>query len=130
MVVSSHNDDLRAGGDQRVLWRRRGLERCRVYKWQNVPCVNRRPGDVMDIHYHTELTDQECDQIDEWSGTHRADAIESISVHDRLVSVQGHQDHFSAALGTAARQGDLIGELNLALANLRNVWPNLPRPAG
>jgi hypothetical protein len=84
----------------------------------------------MDIHFYTQLTDQECDQIDEWSGTHSADGIESISVHDRLVSVQGHQDDFSAALGTAARQGDLISELNLALANLRNAWPNPPRPAG
>jgi hypothetical protein len=91
---------------------------------------NRRPGDVMDIHYHTQLTDQECTEIDEWSGTHRTDGIASISVHDRLVSVQGHQDHISAALGTAARQGDLIGELNLALANLRSVWPIPPQPTG
>ena len=86
----------------------------------------RWPGRVMNIHYHTQLTDQECVEIDEWSGTHGADGIESISVHDRLVSVQGIQDDISAALGTAARQGDLIGELNLALANLRNVWPNPP----
>ena len=82
----------------------------------------------MDIQYHTHLTDQECTEIDEWSGTHRADGIASISVHDRLVSVQGHQDHISAALGTAARQGDLISELNLALANLRSVWPIPPQP--
>lgn len=75
----------------------------------------------MDIHFHTQLTDQECDQVDEWSGAHHAEDIESISVHERLVSVQGHQDNFSAALATAARQGDLIGELNLALANLRNA---------
>jgi hypothetical protein len=82
----------------------------------------------MDIHYHTQLTDQECTELDEWSGTHRADGIASISVHDRLVSVQAHQDHISAALGTAARQGDLSSALNLALANLRNVWPDLPQP--
>jgi hypothetical protein len=83
----------------------------------------------MDIHYHTQLTDQECTEVDEWSGTHGADGIESISVHDRLVSVQGHHDQISAALGTAARQGDLIGELNLALRNLRNVWPIPAQPA-
>ncbi|MEY2416337.1 MAG: hypothetical protein QOH53_1671 [Ilumatobacteraceae bacterium] len=83
----------------------------------------------MDIHYHTQLTDQECTALDEWSGTHHADGIASIAVHDRLVSVQGHQDHISAALGTAARQGDLISDLNVALANLRNVWPELPQSA-
>jgi hypothetical protein len=83
----------------------------------------------MDIHYYTQLTDQECTDVDVWSGTHRTDGVESISVHDRLVSVQGHQDDFIAALGTAARQGDLISELDLALANLRSVWPNPPGPA-
>ena len=95
--------------------------RCTSGKTRRVP--DKRSGGVMDIHYHTQLTDQECTDVDEWSGTHGADGIESISVHDRLVSVQGHQDEISAALGTAARQGDLIGELNLALRNLRNVWP-------
>ena len=84
----------------------------------------------MDIQFHAQLTDQECDQIDDWSGRHHADGIESISVHERLVSVQGQQDHLSAASGTAARQGDLISELNLALANLRHVWPNPPPPTG
>ena len=83
----------------------------------------------MDIHYETALTDEDRDLIAVWVDAHQAHDIESIAVHERLVSVHGRQDHVTAAAGTAMRQGDLAAELTVALTNMRNIASSPPRVA-
>ena len=75
----------------------------------------------MKIHLEAALTDQERNEVEAWAKAHRAEDIDSISVHDRVVWVHRIEDHLAATAGTALRQGDLRGELTRAVANLNNM---------
>ena len=76
----------------------------------------------MDIHLHaTMISEQQRRQVEQWAAANTATDIESIAVHDRLVSVHGTGDQFTSTAGTAIRRDDLTGELNAALANMRNL---------
>jgi hypothetical protein len=85
----------------------------------------------MEIHFHaTTISDQERHQVEMWAAANRAGDLDSIAVHDRLVSVHGSTDQFSSMAGTAIRGDDLTGELTAALANMRNIAISPPSSFG
>jgi hypothetical protein len=76
----------------------------------------------MEIHLHTTtISELQRRQVETWAATNQADDIQSIAVHDALVSVHGSPDHITSTAGTAIRKDDLSGELSAALANMRNI---------
>ncbi len=82
----------------------------------------------MRIDLEAALTDQERDEVKGWAKAHRTDDIDSISVHERVVWVHRSEDHLTATVGTALRQGDMRGELTLPLANLNTMHTTPSRP--
>ena len=81
----------------------------------------------MDIHFHAAvISDDQRRLVELWAADNHADDIESIAVHDRLVSVHGSRDQFAAAAGTTIRRDDLAAELSAALTNMRNIAVSPP----
>lgn len=81
----------------------------------------------MEIHFHTTaISDQQRGVVESWAAANHADDIESIDVHDALVSVHGSRDQFASAAGTAIRGDDLAAELSAALSNMRNIASSPP----
>ena len=76
----------------------------------------------MEIHFHaTSISDDQRSIVELWAAANHADDIESIAVHDGLVSVHGSRDQFASTAGTAIRRDDLAAELSVALSNMRNI---------
>jgi len=76
----------------------------------------------MDIHYHAAVTDEHRRQIETWVAANHADDIDSIAIHDKLVSVHGTPTQMALAAGTAIRGDDLARDLGTALAKMRNIY--------
>lgn len=76
----------------------------------------------IDIHYHAAVTDEHRRQIEKWVAANQADDIDSIAIHDRLVSVHGVPTQSALAAGTAIRGDDLADDLSAALAKMRNTF--------
>lgn len=68
----------------------------------------------LDIHYHAAVTDEHRCQIEKWVAANQADDIDSIAIHDRLVSRHGvpTQSALALAAGTAIRGDDLADDLS------------------
>ena len=76
----------------------------------------------MEIHFYAAVSDEHRRQVERWVAANRAADIDSIAVHDKLVSVHGNRASWAVAAGTAIRGDDLQGDLNAALVNMRNLF--------
>lgn len=72
----------------------------------------------MDVHCDDGVSDEERIQIDTWVCTHDADGIDTVVVGARVVAVHSLAKN-SGITGTARRRGDVVAELDEALAMMR-----------
>ena len=74
----------------------------------------------VDVHFDDGVTDDERAEVDTWVQMHDLGDIDTVVVGARAVAVHGLASH-SAVAGTARRQGNVIAELNEALAMMRTM---------
>jgi hypothetical protein len=75
----------------------------------------------MDVYFDTPASEAERSEVERWRTTNEAADIEYVSIEKPSVVVHGSTGHFVAITGTARRRGKLAGELDDALALMRDT---------
>jgi hypothetical protein len=76
---------------------------------------------AMDVYFDTPATEAERSEVEQWRTTNEAADIEYVSIEQPSVVVHGNTGHFVAITGTVRRHGKLAGELDNALALMRET---------
>ena len=75
---------------------------------------------VVDVHCDDGVSDAERAKIEIWVRAHESDDIDTVVVGARAVAVHGFAN-IGGAAGTAGRRGDVVGELDDALAMMQGL---------
>ena len=86
----------------------------------DLPCQRELAG-MIDVHCHDAVTTNEHAEIDTWLAATDTNDIETLVVGDRVVAIHGYRNNPLVLSGTAARHGDLTGELDSAHLIMRRA---------